>query len=78
MQVTNRARVSYPGYNEIFTGAFDPRIDSNEYPPNPNETVFEWLNTRPAAKPGQRRYPACLPARNRDHAARPRQSHLPA
>ena len=25
----------------------DPRIDSNEYGPNPNITVFEWLNTRP-------------------------------
>ena len=45
--ITNTMKFSYPGYNEIFTGAFDPRIDSNEYPPNPNETVFEWLNTRP-------------------------------
>ncbi len=45
--ITNTMKFSYPGYNEIFTGAFDPRIDSNEYPPNPNETVFEWLNGRP-------------------------------
>ena len=29
------------------TGVADPRIDSNEYGPNPNVTVFEWLNTRP-------------------------------
>lgn len=48
--ITNTMKFSYPGYNEIFTGAFDPRIDSNEYPPNPNETVFEWLNATPALK----------------------------
>jgi hypothetical protein len=46
-QVTNRFKFSYPGYNELLTGKFDPRIDSNEYPPNPNVTVFEWLSTRP-------------------------------
>ena len=48
--ITNTMRFSYPGYNEIFTGAFDPRIDSNEYPPNPNVTVFEWLARKPAFK----------------------------
>ena len=48
--ITNTMKFSYPGYNEIFTGAFDPRIDSNEYPPNPNETVFESLNATPALK----------------------------
>jgi hypothetical protein len=42
-RITNTFRFSYPGYNELFTGWFDPRIDSNEYPPNPNVTVFEWL-----------------------------------
>lgn len=41
--VTNPFRFSYPGYNELLTGTVDPRIDSNSYPPNPNETVFEWL-----------------------------------
>lgn len=46
-RITNTMKFSYPGYNELFTGAFDPRIDSNDYPPNPNETVFEWLATRP-------------------------------
>jgi hypothetical protein len=46
--ITNERRFSYPGYNEIFTGAYDPRIDSNDYPPNPNETVFEWLHAKPA------------------------------
>ncbi len=46
-QVENGFKFSYPGYNEIITGAGDPRIDSNEYPPNPNVSVFEWLNGTP-------------------------------
>jgi hypothetical protein len=46
--ISNTLRFSYPGYNEIFTGAFDPRIDSNEYPPNPNVSVLEWLARKPA------------------------------
>lgn len=46
-QITNTFKFSYPGYNEILTGKFDPKIDSNEYPPNPNVTVFEWLSERP-------------------------------
>jgi hypothetical protein len=49
-QVTNRLRFSYPGYNEMITGAFDPRIDSNSYGPNPNPSVFEWLNETPALR----------------------------
>ena len=46
-QVTNGFKFSYPGYNEMLTGAPDPRINSNEYGPNPNITVFEWLNHQP-------------------------------
>src|SRR5438046_1966386 len=46
-RVTNDRRFSYPGYNEIFTGRADPRIDSNKKIPNPNVTVFEWLQGRP-------------------------------
>lgn len=45
--VTNGLWFSYPGYNEMFSGAADPRIDSNNKVPNPNTTVLEWLNTRP-------------------------------
>jgi hypothetical protein len=45
--VTNGKKFSYPGYNEIITGYGDPRIDSNDKKPNPNQNVFEWLNTRP-------------------------------
>ena len=44
--VTNPMWFSYPGYNELLTGAADPRIDSNEFGPNPNVTVFEWLNAQ--------------------------------
>jgi hypothetical protein len=46
-QVTNDFKFSYPGYNEIITGAPDPRIDANSYPANPNVSVFEWLNGMP-------------------------------
>ena len=49
-QIVNRFRFSYPGYSETFTGFFDPRIDSNGYAPNPNITVFEWLNQDAALK----------------------------
>jgi hypothetical protein len=47
-QVTNGLNFSYPGYNETLTGFADPRIDSNKNLPNPNVTVFEWLNAKPA------------------------------
>jgi hypothetical protein len=49
-RVTNPLWFSYPGYNEMASGAADPRIDSNEFGPNPNVTVFEWLNTRPGLR----------------------------
>lgn len=45
--VTNGLWFSYPGYNEMFSGAPDPRVDSNNKVPNPNVTVLEWLNGRP-------------------------------
>ena len=46
-QVTNGYKFSYPGYNEIITGAGDKRIDKNEYGLNPNVSVFEWMNGQP-------------------------------
>jgi hypothetical protein len=49
-RVTNGLWFSYPGYNEMFAGAADPRIDSNNKVPNPNVTVLEWLNSRPGFK----------------------------
>ncbi len=45
--VTNGMAFSYPGYNEMLTGHPDPKIDRNEFGPNPNVTVFEWLNHMP-------------------------------
>ncbi len=42
--VTNGRNFSYPGYNEILTGAPDDRIDSNDKKDNPNVTVLEWFN----------------------------------
>ena len=49
-RVTNGRNFSYPGYNEAFSGVADRRIDSNDKKPNPNLTVFEWLNGRPGFK----------------------------
>ena len=46
--VTNGFNLSYPGYNETLTGAPDPRIDSNDRNYNPNATVLEWLDQKPA------------------------------
>jgi hypothetical protein len=45
-RVTNPYRFSYPGYSELLCGFVDPRINSNDYAPNPNVTVLEWLNRR--------------------------------
>jgi hypothetical protein len=47
-RVTNGLRFSYPGYNEMLAGFADPRIASNDKVLNPNVTVLEWLNRRPA------------------------------
>jgi arylsulfatase A-like enzyme len=41
--VSNGQAFSYPGYDEMSVGKPDPRIDSNEFGPNPNVSVFEWL-----------------------------------
>ena len=52
--VTNGKNFSYPGYNELFTGSADPRIDSNAKRPNPNVSVLEWLQPQ-ARVPGRGR-----------------------
>jgi hypothetical protein len=49
-KLTNGMKFSYPGYNEIFCGFGDPRIDSNSKTPNPNRSVLEFLNERPKFK----------------------------
>lgn len=48
VEVSNAQWFSYPGYNELLTGRPDPAIVSNDRIPNPNVTVLEWLNQRPA------------------------------
>jgi hypothetical protein len=49
-RVANSQRISYPGYNEAFTGSPDPRIDSNKKVPNANVTIFEWLSGKSGFK----------------------------
>ncbi len=44
VRVTNGRYFSYPGYNELLTGAADEQIDSNDKKYNTNTTVLEWLN----------------------------------
>ena len=46
--VTNGLNFSYPGYSEALTGIADPRVKSNDKIPNPNVSVLEWLNQKPA------------------------------
>lgn len=41
---------SYPGYSEITTGYADTSINSNDFPPNPNINVLEFLNLQPKFK----------------------------
>ena len=48
--VTNGLNFSYPGYSETLCGFPDPRVKSNDKIPNPNVTVLEWLNRKPAFK----------------------------
>lgn len=43
-RVTNGRNFSYPGYNELLTGAPDAKIDSNRALLNPNTNVLEWLH----------------------------------
>jgi hypothetical protein len=47
-EVTNRRNFSYPGYSETLCGYVDPSIRRNDSIPNPNVSVFEWLNRQPA------------------------------
>jgi hypothetical protein len=44
VNVGNAEWFSYPGYNEILTGAADADITSNAKVPNKNITVLEWIN----------------------------------
>lgn len=46
----NKYWFSYPGYNEIFTGYPDTLVNSNNFPPNPNFNVWEFINKQPDYK----------------------------
>lgn len=50
MNTSNPHRFSYPGYNEIFTGYGNPKVNSNDYPDNPNNTLFDLLQAQPDFK----------------------------
>jgi hypothetical protein len=50
VNVSNIYSVSYPGYNEMFTGQADITISSNDKTMNSNLNVLEWLNRLPAYK----------------------------
>jgi len=44
VNVKNKFWFSYPGRSETLCGYYDPQINSNSYPNNPNENVLEFLN----------------------------------
>lgn len=44
VNVKNKYWFSYPGRSETLCGYYDPQINSNAYPNNPNENVLEFLN----------------------------------
>lgn len=44
--LTNRYKFSYPGYNEILTGWGDHKVNSNDYPDNPNYNIFDFLSAQ--------------------------------
>jgi hypothetical protein len=46
VKVTNTFHFSYPGYSEMIVGYADTAINSNQKRPNPNVSVFEWLNKK--------------------------------
>lgn len=50
VDVSNPYWFSYPGYSEIMTGNVDIAVNSNDYKPNPNVNVLEFLNQQPKLK----------------------------
>jgi hypothetical protein len=46
VNVSNIYKISYPGYNEMFTGYPDPVFVPNIPLSNPNLNIFEWLNNK--------------------------------
>ena len=50
VNVANLYSLSYPGYNEIFTGNTDVSLSSNKKKNNPNINVLEYLDSKPSFK----------------------------
>lgn len=50
VNVRNFYKISYPGYNEIFTGYADPRFIPNSPVANPNVNILEYLNQQESYK----------------------------
>ncbi|MCZ4222564.1 alkaline phosphatase family protein [Pedobacter rhodius] len=50
VEVSNPYRFSYPGYNELFTGFPDKRMNTNDAIQNPNMNVLEYLNKQDGFK----------------------------
>jgi hypothetical protein len=50
VNVANLFSISYPGYNEMFTGKPTLSVSSNSKKPNTNKNIFEYLNTLPKYK----------------------------
>ncbi len=50
VNTANLYSISYPGYNELFTGNTDPAISENGRYYNSNINVFEYLNEKPQFK----------------------------
>lgn len=44
VNLRNKYWFSYPGRSETITGYYDEKINSNDYPDNPNENVLEFIN----------------------------------
>lgn len=46
VNVANDYSISYPGYNEIFTGNTNPSVSSNAKSPDPDVNILEYLNNK--------------------------------
>ncbi|UNY97833.1 phosphoglyceromutase [Zhouia spongiae] len=48
--VKNKYWFSYPGRSEALCGYYDPKVNLNEYPNNPNENVLEFIDENESYK----------------------------
>jgi arylsulfatase A-like enzyme len=46
VNVANAYAISYPGYNEIFTGNTNPAVSTNAKDPDPDVNILEYLNQK--------------------------------